>query len=152
MIHGPCGAWCLADKGKCSKKFPKIFSDRTTMDGDGYPHYKRKNTTSYTRRDGFVFDNRHVVPHNQQLLLMFNCHINVKVVTSVKAVKYLYKYIYKGHDAAAVVIQESESNQDQGVIDHDEIRNYVETPYVSPPEASPITPAAPFVEIQLIKS
>jgi hypothetical protein len=41
-----------------------------------------------------------VVPYNSYLSLLFNCHINVEVCTSVAAVKYLYKYVYKGHDRA----------------------------------------------------
>ncbi|XP_051170502.1 uncharacterized protein LOC127287552 [Leptopilina boulardi] len=137
MIHGPCGDWCLDKNGKSSKNYRKQFNDQTTMDEDGYPHYRRRNTETYNRRDGFQYDNQRVVPHNKEFLLRLNCHINVEVVTSIKAVKYLYKYIYKGHDAA-VVIQETQNNdnnnQELGVIEHDEIKNYVETRYVNPPE------------------
>ncbi|OXU18340.1 hypothetical protein TSAR_008193 [Trichomalopsis sarcophagae] len=43
MIHGPCGSWCQVD-GKCSKKFPKEFVNETSMDENGYPHYRRRNT------------------------------------------------------------------------------------------------------------
>ncbi|XP_043468035.1 uncharacterized protein LOC122502175 [Leptopilina heterotoma] len=135
MIHGPCGAWCLDNEGKCSKNYPHMFNNETNMDEDGYPHYRRRNTGTYTRRDGFEYDNRSVVPHNKSLLLALNCHINVEVVTSIKAVKYLYKYIFKGHDAASVVIQDTPSNDERSVIDHDEIKSYIETRYVSPPEA-----------------
>jgi hypothetical protein len=45
-----------------------------------------------------------VVPYNPYLSLLFNCHINVEVYTFVAAVKYLYKYVYKGHDRAQVDI------------------------------------------------
>jgi hypothetical protein len=41
-----------------------------------------------------------VVPYNPYLSLLFNCHINVEVCTSVAAVKYLYKYVYKSLDYA----------------------------------------------------
>jgi hypothetical protein len=41
-----------------------------------------------------------VVPYNPYLSLLFNCHINVEVYTSVAAIKYLHKYVYKGHDCA----------------------------------------------------
>jgi hypothetical protein len=41
-----------------------------------------------------------VVPYNPYLSLLFNCHINVEVCTSVAAIKYLHKYVYKGHDCA----------------------------------------------------
>jgi hypothetical protein len=77
-----------------------------------------------------------VVPYNPYLSLFFNCHINVKVCTSVAAVKYLYKYVYKGHDRAQV---------DIGLVDaavpaqprmRDEIKIYQDGRYVSAFEAS----------------
>ncbi|XP_023245859.1 uncharacterized protein LOC111643039 [Copidosoma floridanum] len=80
------------------------------MDKNGYPQYRRRNT---------------------ELLEMFNCHMNVEAVSSVSAVRYLYKYIYKGHDAASVTIGESEGNS---IVDHDEIKNFIETRYVGPVE------------------
>ncbi len=46
---------------------------------------------------GFVFDNRWVVPYNPYLTMQYQCHINVEVCSSITAVKYLYKYVYKGH-------------------------------------------------------
>ena len=42
-----------------------------------------------------------VVPYNAALLLKYNCHINVEVVSTIKAVKYLFKYIMKGGTRAA---------------------------------------------------
>lgn len=47
MVHGPCGAAnptarCM-DNGKCTKHYPKPFTDRTMMDEDGYPRYYRPN-------------------------------------------------------------------------------------------------------------
>ncbi|XP_008557719.1 uncharacterized protein LOC103578405 [Microplitis demolitor] len=51
----------------------------------------------------------------------------------MKAVKYLYKYIYKGHDAAAVNI--AKSDDANHVIDHDEIQDYIDGRYVGPVEA-----------------
>jgi hypothetical protein len=46
------------------------------------------------------------VPYNPLLSLRYNCHINVEVCSSVAAVKYLYKYVYKGHDRAMVEVHE----------------------------------------------
>jgi hypothetical protein len=54
---------------------------------------------------GFVFDNRWVVPYNPYLSMWYKCHINVEVYSSITVVKYLYKYVYKGHDRALVVVQ-----------------------------------------------
>ena len=45
-----------------------------------------------------IVDNSFVVPYNPFLSLHYKAHINVEVVYSVQAVKYLYKYITKGHD------------------------------------------------------
>ena len=47
-------------------------------------------------------DDSCVVSYSPALSLKFNCHINVEVVSSVKSVKYLYKYCFKGSDKANV--------------------------------------------------
>ena len=44
MIHGPCGDWCMVD-GKCSKYFPKSFQEETEIYDNGYPTYRRRNTS-----------------------------------------------------------------------------------------------------------
>jgi hypothetical protein len=54
---------------------------------------------------GFIFDNRWVVPYNPYLTMPYQCHINVEVCSSITTVKYLYKYVYKGHDRALAVVQ-----------------------------------------------
>lgn len=133
MIHGPCGtlnpkAPCMED-GKCTKDFPKAFSEATVITHDGYPHYRRRddgNTVTVGRHD---IDNRWIVPHNPYLSKKFQAHINLEACMSIKSVKYLFKYVYKGHDCANIeVVQEQQ-------LDHDEIRHYIDTRYVSPPEA-----------------
>jgi hypothetical protein len=43
-------------------------------------------------------DNRWVVPYSPWLLYRYQCHINLECVISVKSIKYIYKYVYKGHD------------------------------------------------------
>ncbi len=53
----------------------------------------------------FVFDNPWVVPYNPYLTMRYQCHINVEVCSSVMDVKYIYKYVYKGHDRALAVVQ-----------------------------------------------
>ncbi|XP_011859026.1 PREDICTED: uncharacterized protein LOC105556539, partial [Vollenhovia emeryi] len=118
MIHGPCGDWCIVND-KCSKHFPKPFHSETTMDEDGYPHYRRRNNgLLYERPGGYLVDNQYVVPYCPMLLLLFNSHINVEIVSS--------------HDAASVVIGE---NLDNKQIVHDEIRDFIEARYVGPVEA-----------------
>uniref|UniRef100_A0A8I6XRH8 ATP-dependent DNA helicase n=1 Tax=Hordeum vulgare subsp. vulgare TaxID=112509 RepID=A0A8I6XRH8_HORVV len=66
------------------------------------------------------------------LLMRYNCHINVEACSSIKAVKYLFKYIYKGHDRTSFACEQDIIN-DGGIIN--EIRQYRDARYVSPPEA-----------------
>jgi len=71
-----------------------------------------------------VFTNHDVVPYNPYLLAKYDCHINVEISASVKAVKYIHKYVYKGHDRATVQI---------GNVD--EIQDYIDGRYIGPVEA-----------------
>jgi hypothetical protein len=48
-------------------------------------------------------------------------------------VKYLFKYIYKGHDRASVVMRETDKVDEKGNID--EIKRYRDARWVTPPEA-----------------
>nr|GEX81184.1 uncharacterized protein [Tanacetum cinerariifolium] len=47
VMHGPCGpdnpSCPCTIQGKCTKKFPKKYSERTSTDFDGYPVYKRRD-------------------------------------------------------------------------------------------------------------
>jgi len=65
---------------------------------------------------GFAYDNRWVVPHKPYITKMFDAHINVKVSTGIRSVKYLLKYVYKGLDRVATVIA-SLTNEIQQYID-----------------------------------
>jgi len=52
-----------------------------------------------------------VVPYNPALLMRYNCHINVEICCSIKSVKYLYKYIYKGHDRASFSLEPKDNEK-----------------------------------------
>jgi hypothetical protein len=73
------------------------------------------------------------MPYNPYLLRLFNCHINVEACGSIKAVKYLFKYIYKGHDHVSVAVREADKEDNEGNID--EIKQYMDARWVTPPEA-----------------
>ncbi|GBM82186.1 hypothetical protein AVEN_179500-1 [Araneus ventricosus] len=132
MVHGPCGLIninfpCMR-YGQCCKSFPKQFKDDTEEKGNVYPIYRRRATEPVQVVKYSIY-NRSVVPYNPWLLKKFNAHINVEVCASVKSVKYLYKYVYKGNGAASVKIQK------KGALDHDEILSFVEGRYVSAAKA-----------------
>ena len=69
---------------------------------DGYPDYARPENGRTVQKRQDIFDNRHVVSHSRELLVQFDCHINLEVCGSIKAVKYIHKYIYKGPDRATI--------------------------------------------------
>src|SRR6266436_6415312 len=54
----------------------------------------------------------------------YDCHINVEICTSVKAIKYIHKYIYKGHDRATLEMEG----------DINEILEHINFHYIGPPE------------------
>ncbi|KAI9116475.1 hypothetical protein K1719_012642 [Acacia pycnantha] len=139
MVHGPCGkllrsAPCLKD-GRCSKYFPKRYTERTVVDENGYPTYRRRNNGRMVTRKGVELDNRYVVPYNARLLKLFAGHLNVEKTNQSRAIKYLFKYISKGHDRVIAGIYNANDNQStQQTVD--EISHYLNCRYVSACEAS----------------
>ncbi|XP_070010439.1 uncharacterized protein [Nicotiana sylvestris] len=136
MMHGPCGNLnptnsCMKIDGSCKFKYPKSFSNHTSKGVNSYPIYKRQNTgVKVLIREQFL-DNSWVVPYNPFLLGKFDCHMNVEVCSDIKVVKYLYKYICKGHDKIAFYMHTNETN-----VEIDEIKEYQFARRVSPPEAT----------------
>ena len=134
MMHGPCGDLnplcpCMKD-GQCSKKFPKEFCDETDISSRGYVKLRRPDDGVTIDIRGATLDNRWVVPYCPYLLMKFRCHINVEACQNLNGVKYLYKYIFKGHDCASVQITHIPGHA------IDEIRDFVDGRFVSPPEAA----------------
>ncbi len=137
-MHGPCGtlmpnAPCMKD-GRCSKRYPRNFQENTTENIDGYPIYRRKNNGRTVEVKGIQLDNRWVVPYNPYLATKYDCHINVEICSSITAVKYLFKYVYKGHDRATIEIRNN-NMQNQEQVD-DEISLYLDARYISASEAT----------------
>ncbi|OMO65292.1 DNA helicase PIF1, ATP-dependent [Corchorus olitorius] len=138
MMHGPCGigfprAPCM-EKSQCDKHFPKKFCDRTKIDERGYPTYRRRNDGAFCVKNGAVLDNRHVVPHNVDLLIKYHAHINVEICNQSKAIKYLFKYINKGPDRARAVIEPDRDRAERGVDANgcvvNEIKAYLDCRYL----------------------
>ena len=70
--------------------------------------------------------NSYIVPYNQILSLRYHAHINVEVVHSVQAVKYLYKYITEVQYRVLMKIRTENENA--------EISRYVNARYISASE------------------
>jgi hypothetical protein len=81
--------------------------------------------------------------------MRYQCHINVEVYNSITTVKYLYKYVYKGHDRALVMVQSEAgalsvaapqaatggADGNNVLVAQDEVQNYLDGRYVSASEA-----------------
>ena len=144
MVHGPCGrdkprAACMTD-GKCSKNFPKPCCGQTYLGRDAFPEYRRPEGPTAVKGTRTI-TNADIVPYNRFLLLKYDCHINVEICNTVAAVKYLYKYVYKGHDRALFEIRGEGQNdglaqpgQDAPNV-VDEIAQYVDARYIAAHEA-----------------
>ncbi len=94
-----------------------------------------------------MVDNRWIVPYNLHLATKYHGHINMEICSSISVVKYLYKYVYKGHDRAIVVVEKwvdtpGQENNAQAVVangewkNRDEIKAYLEGQYVFASKAS----------------
>ena len=132
MIHGPCGPYnpnspCMVN-GVCSKRFPKAFCEKTTINENSYPQYKRRTGQLVIRRRGqneLIIDNRWVVPYNPYLSAKYKCHVNVEICTEILSFKYLYKYVYKGHDKVVLDVGQN----------FDEVNRFRDSRWVKAPEA-----------------
>ena len=113
MIHGPCGSGqrqlSCCKKGKCSRKYPRTFTDTTEIKDDSFALYRRRDTSSGGNvgtkmyRDQEVhIKNQWVVPYSPYLLLKYASHVNVEYCHSIRLVKYLFKYQLKGEDMITV--------------------------------------------------
>jgi len=129
MVHNPCGTQnpqspCM-DGNKCSKSFPKPFQEQTTVSDDSYTNLWRQNNGKKHVINGKEVDNCWVVPHSPWLIWKYRCQINVECISSVKAIKYIYKYVYKGHDCTTMEFGTCQ----------DEVKQYLDAHYVSACEA-----------------
>ena len=125
MVHGPCGhynceAACM-NGGKCTKGFPKPFREHTTITDDSYARTRCFDTGQTVEVRSHNVDNRWVVCHSKYLIWKYRCHINVESIASVKAVKYIFKYVYKGHNRTTMEFGTCV----------DEIKQYLDSRYVS---------------------
>ena len=124
MLHD-CNSKCKVD-GKCSKCFPKPFNEVASMSERSYASYCRPNNgrTFVKTQSNCIFTNQDVVPYCPYFSLRYECHINVEVCISVRSIKYIHKYIYKGHDRTTMLLNQG-----------DEVKQYIDARYLAPHES-----------------
>jgi hypothetical protein len=136
MVHGPCETGvtycpCLVD-GKCSKFYPKQFCDCATILENGFAQYARPHNGLVVNKNGIEVDNRFIAPHNIDLVVKYQAHINVERVNQDGIHKYLFKYVTKGFDCARIGIQRNLSTTRQSNDVINEINNFLEGHCVTP--------------------
>ena len=100
MMHGPYGALnseniCMKKTSRCKNHYPRDFCEQTTVGNDSFPKYRRRDDGTSVKVTGKDLDNRWVIPYNANLLAIFDCHINVEICSTIKAVNiYTNIYIY----------------------------------------------------------
>jgi hypothetical protein len=102
------------------------------MGKDSYLICRRRDDAQVVEVRNAKLDNRWVVPLNPSLLMLYNCHINIEICSSIKAVKYLYMYIYKGLNGAFYSVDKSDNGYKVVI---DEIKWFRRARCVIPPEA-----------------
>ncbi|CAF4580645.1 unnamed protein product [Rotaria socialis] len=119
MIHGPYGVLnknspCMQD-GKCTKEIPKELRNETAPNKDGYPRYRKRDNEVIAK----------------------DAHINVKVCATVKSIKYLFKYVYKGHHCANIKLElpVKDCENFAKTLQWNEIKAHLDARYVGAPEA-----------------
>ncbi|XP_017247877.2 uncharacterized protein LOC108219103 [Daucus carota subsp. sativus] len=142
MMHGPCGLQnpkspCMKNF-KCIRHFPKKYCARTVFDDSGFPLYMRRKKNVKVHVHKVDLDNQWVVPFNRDLLVKYQCHMNIEICCHARSIKYLFKYCLKGHDTATVEItgrwkRKQNESTDQRV---DEIQAYFDGRYVCGAEAA----------------
>lgn len=117
------------------------FNGVTCFDESGFPVYRRRNTGISVKRKRATLDNRFVVPYCRDLLVRFQCHINVEICNNSRSLKYLFKYCLKGHDNATMLLKKkdgSRTNNQQVPVNKplDEVKHYLDGRYVCASEAA----------------
>ncbi len=101
------------------------------MDVNGHPIYRLRDMGCTLLVHSVELDNCWVLLHNVYLSTKRDVHINVEVCNNIHVVKYLFKYVYKGHDHATVEIScKSNNATERNVVEADEIKKYLDSHYV----------------------
>ena len=96
---------------------------------DSYPRYRRRSPAigghtcnkRYERKQ-MTITNQNVVPYSPYLLERYQCHVNVEMCYSIKAIKYLCFYPLKGEDLINIKVDMPNINDE---IHCHEVKRYI---------------------------
>ena len=100
MIHGPCGSLnpnCVCmENGVCKKNLERRHLKMLTV-----IQHINEETMAELLELVVLSLTTDILHHIVQVSLKkYKSHINIEACASVKSVKYLFKYVYKGHNCA----------------------------------------------------
>ena len=99
MLHRCSPNYCrsqVTSDGKCKKYYQKDFCNETLVVDGERVKYKRREHKRKWFYGKHPLNNKYIVPYSPILLKKFQCHMNVEIVNSTMALKYITKYITKG--------------------------------------------------------
>ncbi|KAK1356135.1 hypothetical protein POM88_049391 [Heracleum sosnowskyi] len=115
----------------------EMYQSQTIFDQSGFPIYKRRKTGITVKKGKDELDNQYVVPYNRNLLVKYQCHMNVEICCHSRSLKYLFKYCLKGHDRS--IVEVSSSNKETDSAENppiDEIQAYFDGRYICGAESA----------------
>jgi Helitron helicase-like domain at N-terminus len=141
MIHGHYGSLnpllpCLKEDSQgtstCSKFFPKNFCANTNVALSSYSLYRRWSESPRALIGLNQLGCEWVVPYNPYLLQLFNAHINMEICANTQVIKYVYKYLFNGHDWSAITICSCQNpDKPLNIQDYDKLNRFVDARYVA---------------------
>jgi hypothetical protein len=128
-VHNDCKGGRAAGKtcpcldkrtGRCRFRLDVVdFQSRTVINelenGKRQVLLRRRMGESAVTESGRCVDNRHISPYVPYFVLKYDCHFNVQPCIDVHAIKYLYKYVYKGPDRAAATCRSADQYVDDEI-------------------------------------
>lgn len=88
--------------------FLKSLQLKTTANENGSLLYKKTEdiVQPNLRNKSFLLYNSWVILHTFYIFGKYKCNMNFEFCTTIEAVKYLFKYVYKKNDYAKVALQD----------------------------------------------
>jgi hypothetical protein len=91
MVHSPYSSLNPNSShmigNKCRKHFPKKYYSETTIDEDDFPIYRKRDNERFVDKNDIKLDNHFIVPHNINVLVKYQLHINVEWCKRSRSIK-----------------------------------------------------------------
>ena len=101
------------------------------FDESGFPIYRRRKTGRTVKVRKAELDNQWVVSYNRDLIVQYQCHINLEVCNHGRCIKYLFKYCLKGPDHPTVLVHSAQNSATDKCKERNEIKMHLDGRYVS---------------------